>query len=354
MKTRTKIVITLTIIGGIMSACVNKKFDIDYRSKHFEDGKFFNEELRYNPELSQLSSALYEFTFHKSKDSQPKDEIPVIKLTKKDLLEMEDYSVVRFGHSTLLFKLDNRFVMTDPLFSERASPLSFVGPKRFHKPPMEIEDLPFIDIVIISHDHYDHLDGGSIKRLKDRVGRFYTTLKVGAILQSYGVPREKIVELDWWQNRVDSSLNLICTPAQHFSGRGLLDKDQTLWSSWVIEAPDAQIYFGADSGYFSGFKKIAEKYGPFDMTFLEVGAYNEMWKVIHMMPYQSIQAHLDLQGKVMFPIHNGTFDLALHSWREPFEKIDQEATKHSVPIVYPKMGEVISLLKENRTEKWWR
>lgn len=292
----------------------------------------------------------------KSKESKPKSslDIPVVYLKKQDIESLTDYSVIRLGHSTLLFKIENEFILTDPVFSKRASPFSFMGPKRFHDVPIEIEELPFIHSVIISHDHYDHLDKTSIKQLKDKVGMFYTTLEVGKHLMKFGVPRKKIVELDWWKSHKENKIEFVCAPAQHFSGRTLLDRDKTLWSSWVIKSPKGKFYFGADGGYFEGFKEIAFNHGPFDMTFLEVGAYNEQWRDIHMMPQDSIQAHKDLKGKVMFPVHNGTFDLSLHAWYEPFDKIESLAKEENIDIRFPKMGEAISLLEHTLTKSWWK
>ncbi len=316
-----------------------KNFEKEYKVK-FKDG------------LSIIISMIKE----KSKNAKPKNkyQIPVNSLNKNDLENMDDYSVVRFGHSTLLYKIENEFILTDPVFSNRASPFSFMGPKRFHDNPIEIEELPFIQSVIISHDHYDHLDKNSIKKLKNKVGTFYTTLEVGRHLMKFGVPRRNIVELDWWNSKKKDNIEFICTPAQHFSGRTLLDRDRTLWSSWVIKAPKGKFYFGADGGYFKGFKEISFNYGPFDMTFLEVGAYNKKWRDIHMMPEDSIQAHKDLKGNVLFPIHNGTFDLSLHAWDEPFERVHKLAVKNNIDIRFPIMGEIISLLEYSPTKTWWK
>ena len=336
-----------------MNGCDSKFVNDKYNSAHYEDGKFKNEYLDYENNFSKLASITWDFIFNKSKESVPKEELPIESLTKKDIENLEDYSVVRFGHSTLFFKLENKLILTDPVFGLRASPFSFIGPKRFHKSPIDIEELPDIDIVLISHDHYDHLDEYSIKKLKDKVGKFYVPMGVSARLQKYGIDKEKIVELDWWKDSMEKNIRLICTPAQHFSGRGLFDKDSTLWASWVIETPKAKLYFGGDSGYFEGFKEIAWNYGPFDMTFLEVGAYNEKWKEIHMLPKEGIQAHIDLKGEVLFPIHNGTFDLAFHSWKDPFEKIIKEAEENDVNLALPKMGQSISIFDKNKIIKWW-
>lgn len=318
--------------------------------------RYKNSEKVYKSHLKEVIPMIIHMLRNKSKESKPKykSDIPVNYLKKEDLLNLEDNSVIRLGHSTLLFKIENEFILTDPVFSKRASPFSFIGPKRFHDNPIEIEDLPQIKSVIISHNHYDHLDKKSVKLLKDKVGTFYTTLGVGKHLIKFGVSKHKIVELNWWENKKIDNIDFICTPAQHFSGRTLFDRDKTLWSSWVIKSSKLTLFFGADSGYFNGYKEIASRYAPFDMTFLEVGAYNEKWRDIHMMPHESIQAHKDLNGKVMFPIHNGTFDLSLHAWYEPFEMVSRLAKEHTIDVRFPKMGDVISLLTTTNTYKWWQ
>lgn len=213
--------------------------------------------------------------------------------------------------------------------------------------------MPFIDIVIISHNHYDHLDVPSIKELKDKVGHFFTTLGVKQKLLNLGINTMKICELDWWQSCVTNSIKITATPAQHFSGRGLFDRNKTLWASWVISSKSANIYFSADSGYFDTFKEIGEKYGPFDMTFLEAGAYNKAWKEVHMMPYETVQAHIDLKGNILFPIHNSSFKLSIHPWNEPLIKVSKEAKKQNIQLCHPKMGEYIYLLEPKKSEKWW-
>jgi L-ascorbate metabolism protein UlaG (beta-lactamase superfamily) len=317
--------------------------------------RYKNSQIEYKTHIKQIIPLIYDMIKNKSKDSKPKfkNQIPVNYLRKEDLISLENNSVIRFGHSTLLFKLENQFILTDPVFSNRASPFCFIGPKRFHDNPINIKDLPNIKAVIISHNHYDHLDKKSVKLLNHKVETFYTTLGVSKHLIKFGISKNKIVELNWWENIKVDNLEFVCTPAQHFSGRTLLDRDKTLWSSWVIKSSSSTLFFGADSGYFNGFKEIGQKYGPFDMTFLEAGAYNKKWKEIHMMPHQSIQAHIDLQGKVLFPIHNGTFDLSFHAWYEPFEKIDLLAKEKNIDIRYPIMGKAIPILESIATTRWW-
>ncbi|NQY25394.1 MAG: MBL fold metallo-hydrolase [Campylobacteraceae bacterium] len=318
--------------------------------------KYKNAHKVYKSHIKELLPMFIDMIKNKSKKSKPKDknEIPVNFLSKKDIEKMQDYSVIRMGHSTLLFKIQNKYILCDPVFSTRASPFSFLGPKRFHDVPILIKDLPFIDSVIISHDHYDHLDKQSIKALKDKVGTFYTSLGVGKHLENFGVNKNKIVELNWWESKIEDGIEFACTPAQHFSGRTLSDRDKTLWSSWLIKTPKGKFYFGADGGYSSSFKEISSKHGKITMAFLEVGAYNEKWKDIHMMPEDAIQAFKDLKAEVLFPIHNGTFDLSLHSWFEPFDRIFSLAKENSIDIRFPIMGKEISLINHTETSTWWK
>ena len=252
-----------------------------------------------------------------------------------------------------MLKLEGQIVMIDPVFSDRASPIQWAGPKRFHQPPIATEDIEQIDVVIISHDHYDHLDKGTIKAIKDKVGTFLVPLNVGKHLVDWGVAAEKVVELDWWQSKQVGGVEFTATPTQHFSGRGLLDRDETLWASWVINSPESKIFFSGDSGYFGGFKEIGEKFGPFDLTFIETGAYNRLWSEIHMMPEESVQAHLDLQGKVMVPIHNSTFDLAMHDWFEPLDRVSELSRQQQVTLSTPVVGEFVDVLNAPAENAWW-
>jgi L-ascorbate metabolism protein UlaG (beta-lactamase superfamily) len=270
------------------------------------------------------------------------------------LLAAPDNTLFRLGHSTVLLKLNNEFWLTDPVFSERASPVQWAGPARFHQAPIGIEELPPIKGVILSHNHYDHLDYAAVLKLAAKTEYFITPLGVGDTLVKWGIPAEKVRQLDWWQSTVAGSLSLTATPAQHFSGRTPFDGNETLWASWVIDSGDYRVFFSGDSGYFKGFKEIGDQYGPFDLTLMETGAYDPMWPDVHMQPEETMQAHIDLRGKLMLPIHNGTFDLALHSWQDPFERITELAAQRGQTLATPAIGEALSLAVPGVTNPWWR
>lgn len=284
----------------------------------------------------------------------PRQTIPVQKLSRAALLAAPNSSLWRLGHSTMLLKIDGDFWLTDPVFSLRASPLQFIGPKRFHAPPIGIEDLPPIRGVILSHDHYDHLDKAAVLALAGKTEHFIAPLGVGEILRGWGLPATKLQELDWWHSTHVGGLHLHATPAQHFSGRGLRDGNRTLWCSWVLEHADFKLFFSGDSGYFPGFKAIGERHGPFDLSLVETGAYNEDWPDIHMHPEQSLQAHVDLGARVMMPMHNGTFDLSLHAWDEPFERISALALAQDLTLTTPQMGERVDIKTPPPPQAWWR
>lgn len=315
--------------------------------------KFYNSEMRYSSTLGDTAKIVHAFLTAKRVDAVPKTPLLNYEINPNDLRQPKSDFLYRLGHSSVLMYIDSTWILTDPVFSERASPIQWAGPKRFHPAPITANSLPYIDIVIISHDHYDHLDKATIKAIDEKVGVFVTPLKVGDRLQSWGISREKIIQLDWWQSVLLNNIELVSTPSQHFSGRGLLDRNQTLWSSWVILGSKHRIFFSGDSGYFSGFKSIGERYGPFDFTLMEAGAYNSLWSDIHMMPEESVQAHIDLQGKFMIPIHNGTFDLSMHPWYEPLERISAITANRGVQLVTPAFGEQVVLDAPSLKNRWW-
>jgi len=229
-----------------------------------------------------------------------------------------EFTVTWVGHSTLLVQMDGLNILTDPIWSKRASMVSFAGPKRHVKPGILFKDLPRIDVVIISHDHYDHLDEKTIKKLGNKPF-YFVPLGIGEYLDDWGITRYQ--EMDWWDEVKFNSLKIICTPAQHFSGRMLLGQNRTLWAGWVIIGKNRRFYFGGDSGYFPGYKEIGEKYGPFDLAALPIGAYKPRWfmKPVHMSPREALKAFDDLKAKIFVPIHWGTFDLADEPLDDPPE-----------------------------------
>jgi len=273
--------------------------------------------------------------------------------------------VTWMGHSSFLIEMDGVRLLVDPVWDLRASPLSWLGPKRFFAAPLPLEDLPALDAVLISHDHYDHLGKQTIQKLArlETAGRaqWVTSLGVGRRLRGFGVEATHIVELDWTQSTTVTSVNgdpltITALPARHFSGRGVRDRFETLWSSFVLKGDRHNVYFGADSGVWDGFAEIAKEYGPFDLTMLEIGAYNELWKSIHMGPDGAAEAFAAMGAAgLLMPIHWGLFELAPHGWRQPMERIVQLADKQGFKLWAPEPGvptEVV--LGQDRRSGWWR
>ena len=297
---------------------------------------------------------MWEVFFEKPKNTRPRAPIPVRRLSRTELDAAPERSLYRLGHSTLLMKLRGHWWLTDPVFSMRASPFSWFGPKRFHAPPIAIDELPPIRAVVLSHDHYDHLDHAAILALAGKVETFLTPLGVGDRLVEWGIARDRVCQFDWWQGTEVAGVRFTATPAQHFSGRTLRDGNRTLWCSWAIDDGERRVFFSGDSGYFKGFAEIGRRFGPFDLTLMETGAYNTEWPYVHMHPEQTVQAHRDLRGDWLLPIHNGTFDLSVHPWHEPFERVLTLAHAHGIALATPVMGERVDIDAPHAGERWWR
>ncbi|MCC8409699.1 MBL fold metallo-hydrolase [Mucilaginibacter sp. UR6-1] len=255
------------------------------------------------------------------------------------------------GHSSIIIEIDGKRLLTDPVWSQRVSFSQSIGPKRFFDAPLALNQLPHIDAVISSHDHYDHLDEHTIKYLATKNIPFICSLGVGQYLRKWGV--KTFTELNWGDSTQLDNLTITAAPARHFSGRGLFNRDETLWSSFVIKGPQHNIYFGADSGPSPSFKDIGDAFGPFDLTMLEVGAYGKHWPDIHMGPDNATNAHLALKGKIMLPIHWGTFNLAPHAWYEPAEKVLDFAAQKGISLFMPSPGTPTDV-EANEVSNWWK
>lgn len=367
MATIIAILSTLIISAGVLFVNLSPQFggkvskkqkQLFEQSVNYFDGKFKN---LGNVKMKMSTADFFKISgayLQAPKNTNPENSLDVIKVDSIDIVRngLKDANIIWFGHSSFLLQLDQKNILIDPMFSETPAPHPLLGSKRFNdEMPIEIEKLPKIDAVIISHDHYDHLDYKTIQRLKEKVDHFYLPLGVGVHLRKWGIDEERIHEFDWWQGTTIDDINLVCTPAQHFSGRGLTDGGSTLWASWVIQSKKQSIFFSGDSGYGDHFKAIGEKYGPFDLALMECGQYNELWSEIHMMPEETAQAALDINTKHIIPIHWGAFKLSTHPWKEPIERVSKKANELEIKVISPQIGERILLDSVDATNNsWWR
>lgn len=326
------------------------------QSGHYEDGSFEN--LIPTPmdmDFKGMMSTMWQF-MKGGEDRRPNDLLPQ---TNLDSTSIADYTgptrLIWFGHSSFLLQMEGKNILIDPMLGDVPAPHPMLGGKRYNRElPIEIEKLPQIDAIIISHDHYDHLDYGSIQKLKDKTLKYYVPLGVGAHFESWGVAEADITEFNWWDSAMLDHIELVFAPSRHFSGRGLGDRFATLWGSWIIRGGKDNIYFSGDSGYGPHFKAIGEKYGPFDFAMMECGQYNEKWANIHMMPEQTAQAAVDVQAKEMMPIHWGAFTLSLHAWRDPVERVQKKADELGMPMRAPIIGESIIVGSSlPAINEWW-
>ncbi len=353
------LVISLLIVAG--ACAVNKSVEsIDGEpvksSDHYKDGLFYNAVQQEEAGIGKMISLLKRFFIDKRVDSMPLETLPIKTVSREqlDALSNTELHLIKLGHSTFLMKVYGEYWLIDPVFSLRASPFSFIGPIRFHPSPITVAELPPITRVLISHNHYDHLDKVAIKQLVDKTEQFLVPLGIEGDLRNWGVDPEKVIRFDWWQEYETKYAKLVFTPSQHFSGRGLNDRNKTLWGGWAILTEEERIYYTGDSGYFDGFKEIGQKLGPFDLTLIETGAYNSKdWPDIHLLPEQSVQAHIDLRGATLLPVHNSTFDLSFHPWYEPLDRVSAEAKRRNVPLTTPVAGEVFSVKKPAGSQDWW-
>ncbi|MBU43694.1 MAG: hypothetical protein CMN76_10770 [Spirochaetaceae bacterium] len=288
---------------------------------------------------------------------EPEEPIVVQKRSIEDFRKAPESGlrITWFGHSSLLVEMDGSLVLIDPVWGERVSPVSFLGPARFHENPLSLEDMVklSVDAVVISHDHYDHLDYPTIMALKETDTVFLVPLGVGSHLEYWGIPEDRIKELDWWQEARVGPLRFIATPAQHFSGRTLEDRDETLWSSWAIKGPQHSVYYSGDTGYFKEFPEIGRRLGPFDVSIMAIGAYDDRWSFVHLNPEEALQAHQDVRAKKFIPVHWGTFNLAFHGWTEPAERTLKAAREKGIEVWTPRPGQSLTPPHMVATERWW-
>jgi L-ascorbate metabolism protein UlaG (beta-lactamase superfamily) len=284
---------------------------------------------------------------------------PIVSLTQADFATppASGLRATWLGHSTVLVEIDGARILFDPVWARRASPSSLIGPKRFHEPPLALDDLPPLDAIVASHDHYDHLDRGVVRALSQSAtqsrARFLVPLGVGAHLERWGVAAERITELDWSESATVGPLTLTATPARHFSGRSFNNGNHTLWASWSVAGPRHRVFHSGDTGPFAGLVDIGTAHGPFDLTFIKIGAYGETWPDIHLTPEQAVDAHTKLRGNLLLPIHWGTFNLAFHAWDEPAERV-VTAARAGTRLIIPKPGESVEPSTAQPVEPWWR
>lgn len=328
-------------------------------SPRFTDGRFHNTEPLASPmaaqPLSKRMSIMGEFFFGRDRRT-PSGVIPVESPQPTWARAPETgLRATWLGHSTVLLEIDGVRVLTDPVWGERVSPFSFAGPRRFHRAPVAIDELPELDVVIVSHDHYDHLDLPSIRALARRDVPFVTSLGVGAHLEAWGVAPKRITELDWWEETLlpGSRLGITATPSRHFSGRGN-GSNRTAWSSFVLRTDRHRVFFSGDTGLTREFEDIGARFGPFDLVMLEVGAFHEAWGSIHLGPENALVAHRMLGGGPLLPVHWGTFDLGLHPWDEPAEVLVREASRTGAHLVMPRIGVAVEPSRSERIDPWWR
>jgi len=324
------------------------------KSPQYKDGAFQNQSL--TPTFTgdgTFLSVMTDFLFGKHERKTPDYQLPSIQRNLK-LQPSAKPEITWFGHSSYLIQVDGLNILVDPVFSGRTSPVSYAGTKAFNGADVyKAEDMPKIDIMVITHDHYDHLDYPTILKLKDKVGVFVTSLGVGSHLESWGVPADKIRELDWWETTaINADVKFTAAPARHFSGRGLI-RNKTLWSSFIFKSKSYKIFLGGDSGYDTHFKKIGNDYGPFDLAVLEDGQYNVSWSNIHMMPEETAKAAQDLKASVLLPVHWGKFSLATHPWDESINRVVKEANLLNLKVITPLIGEQVILDSIMPDSHWW-
>ncbi|HOZ86569.1 MAG TPA: MBL fold metallo-hydrolase [Bacteroidia bacterium] len=339
---------SLSIYGKLPSGERLKKIKA---SANYKNGSFQNlSKTNAMAEDASFFKTMREF-FNKPKDVSPAASLPSVKTNLKAIAGDKPV-IVWFGHSSYLIKINGQVILVDPVFSGNAAPVSFMVRAFKGADAYQVEDFPNIDILLLTHDHYDHLDYQTVKKLNGKVKKVVCSLGVGAHLEHWGYDHQIITELDWWETFSDKTLSLTAAPGRHFSGRGL-KRGQSLWSAFILKTKDHNLFLGGDSGYDSHFKKIGETFGPFDLAILESGQYNKSWPNIHMMPEETVQASLDLRATLLLPVHWAKFGLAMHGWTEPIQRVLKEAKRLGVNVSTPMIGETLIVGEKYPEGAWW-
>ncbi|MBL9009466.1 MAG: MBL fold metallo-hydrolase [Myxococcales bacterium] len=335
---------------GFGQLTVGSRRDRMRQSRQWHGGRFANPEPLKNDWLGAISGS-----FHRSPYADPQAPIPTVKNASQQLASppASGLRVTWLGHSTTLVEIDGQRILTDPIFSDRAGPIHFLGPRRWFPSPIALSELPSIDAVVISHDHYDHLDHRTILALIRSTAVFVVPLGVGAHLAFWGVPESRIVELDWWEATSIGALRIVATPARHASGRMLIDDDAKLWAGYALLGPQHRVYYSGDTGLFPAMRDIGARLGPFDLTMIEVGQYGPAWPDWHIGPEQAVMAHRLVRGRVLLPVHWGAFALAFHGWTEPIERTLIAAAAAGVSVVAPRPGQSFEPAQPPAVERWW-
>jgi L-ascorbate metabolism protein UlaG (beta-lactamase superfamily) len=321
------------------------------RSPQWKDGHFENPQPLWNDMWRAMAGA-----FGASSVGSPSQPLPTVRVDPSlfDAPPPTDLRLTWLGHSSFLIEIDGHRVLTDPLWSRRSSPVGWAGPRRWYPPVLALGELPALDAVVISHDHYDHLDYPTISALKDSATTFVVPLGVGAHLAYWGVPEEHIVELDWWERAKLRELEIVCTPARHASGRTpAVGANPTLWAGFALIGARHRAFYSGDTGLFPALRDIGQRLGPFDVTMIDAGAYARWWPDWHLGPEQAVAAHQMVRGRVMLPAHWGLFRLAYHGWTEPVERVLAAAQSAGVTVVVPKPGQSIEPEAPPAFERWW-
>lgn len=338
--------------GGKITPELNARYE---KSPQWDGKKFVNQSVTtMDMSLSTMGGLLKE-QFTNRKVRSPEKPLPILPLDREKLLaNPSEPKFVWYGHSVLLLQINGKNILIDPMLGPDASPIAPFDAARFSQDSLAvIDELPQLDAILMTHDHYDHLDLASIRKLKSKTNRWLVALGVGRHLERWGIATDTVTEFDWWQEADIDGIRLIFTPSRHFAGRGLTDRAKSLWGGWVFLTDSHRIYWSGDGGYDEHFKEVGKRFGPFDWGFMECGQYNHRWHAIHMYPEEAVQAAIDAGVKHAVPVHWGGFALALHTWQDPIERFTAEAKRVEVGYSTPGLGEIIRMGEEPGHSGWW-